>query len=101
MENGKWFARGHSLFNEVRARRVEGSIFELRNIEAGQPFVLEDSSGTWCSGTRRGAPDDPFDTGGDDQPGGTFIDVLDISMGGPHPRFTGDLCEIATPLIGS
>ena len=100
-ENGKWFSvRGHSLFNEVRARRVEGSLFELRNIEAGQPFVLEDSSGNLVLrdlGVVRQTI--LFDTAATMARG----DVHRRSRhqpGRPHPRFTGDLCEIATRSSG-
>ena len=102
-ENGKWFSvRDHSLFNEVRARRVEGSIFELQTSRPASRSCSRTRRATWYSGTwawcarrssstrrRRSARR------------ARSIDVLDISMGGPHPRFTGDLCEIATPLIGS
>ena len=43
---GEWFViRGHLLVNEVEATHVEGSIFLFRFVEAGQPFVVEDSDG--------------------------------------------------------
>ena len=100
-ENGKWFSvRGSLALQRGEGEARGGLVFELQDIEAGQPFVLEDSLGNLVLrdlGVVRQTI--LFDTGG--RPRGTFIDVLDISLGGPHPRFTGDLCEIATPLIGS
>ena len=40
-----------------------------------------------------------FDTGGDDEPGGTFVDLLDVDLNGPHASF-GNRCAIASDLIG-
>jgi hypothetical protein len=55
-------------------RRRGGSIFEFRFVEAGQPFVVEDSDGNVVarnSGSVHGRY--LFDTGGDDEPGGEWI----------------------------
>lgn len=101
-ENGEWFlVRGNGVFNETKARRVEGSIFEFTSIEAGQPFVLEDSSGEIVlrdrGVIRRRIL---FDTEGDNEPGGTFIEILEEDVRGPHPGFIADECEVITELIG-
>ena len=46
LDTGEWFVvRGNGLFTDVKATRVEGSIFEYVTVEAGQPFVVEDSAG--------------------------------------------------------
>jgi hypothetical protein len=37
--------RGNGIFKEVQARQVEGGVFTFLTHEAGQPFVVEDSSG--------------------------------------------------------
>ncbi|TDO25978.1 hypothetical protein EV643_1784 [Kribbella sp. VKM Ac-2527] len=45
-DTGEWFVvRGQSVTNEIGATRVEGSVFEFVSVVAGQPFVVEDSSG--------------------------------------------------------
>ena len=40
-----------------------------------------------------------FDTGGDQEPGGEFVELLDLDLAGPHPSF-GRLCDVASELIG-
>jgi hypothetical protein len=63
--------RGRLTFNEVGATRVEGSIFEFRTVEAGQPFVVEDSDGNLVARNRGSVHIRYlFDTQGDDEPGG-------------------------------
>jgi hypothetical protein len=99
---GSWFViRGNATFNEVKATRVEGSIFEFRAIEAGQPFVVEDSEGNVVernSGSVHVAY--LFDTQGDDEPGGEWIADVDLWIAGPHPSIFTDPCEYAIELIG-
>jgi len=46
-DTGEWFViRGNVLFHEIKATHVTGTIYEFVAIEAGQPFILEDSAGT-------------------------------------------------------
>ncbi|MDQ3987295.1 MAG: hypothetical protein M3280_12465 [Actinomycetota bacterium] len=102
-DTGEWFlVRGNGVFNETKATRVEGTIFKFRSVEAGQPFVVEDSSGNVVL-RDRGAIRRTilFDTEGDDEPGGTFLEFLDVDVSGPHPGFFADFCDIARDLIGS
>jgi hypothetical protein len=96
--------RGNGIFKEVQARQVEGSVFTFLTHEAGQPFVVEDSSGrvvlrdrgmitlSWV-----------FDTLGDSAPGGEFLeDPVVVRVSGPHPGFEEafDFCALLTSLIG-
>ena len=101
-ETGEWLVmRGNGVFNETRAQRVEGTIFKFSSIEAGQPFVLEDSSGDVVlrdRGVIRRAI--LFDTEGDDEPGGTEIEILEEVVKGPHPGFFADHCDVIDDLIG-
>jgi hypothetical protein len=98
---GAWFSvSGHFASNEITARRVEGSLFEFRIIKAGQPAVIEDAAGNLVVRDRGVIRTTIlFDTGGDDQPGGSFVDLLDLDLNGPHAAF-GNRCAIATELIG-
>jgi hypothetical protein len=98
---GAWFSvSGHFASNEITATRVDGSLFEFRIIKAGQPAVIEDAAGNLVARDRGVVRRTIlFDTGGDDEPGGTFVDLLDLDLKGPHPSF-GNLCAIATDLIG-
>ncbi len=99
---GEWFVvRGHRTFTEVKARRVEGNVFRFVAVEAGQPFVVENSAGEIVY-RDRGAIRYTilFDTRGDAVPGGDFIEEVDVRVSGPHPGFETDFCEIVTDLIG-
>jgi len=86
-ETGEWFTiRGHAVFNEVGVARVEGSIFEFRAVEAGQPFVVEDSDGRVVERNSGSVHISYlFDTLGDDEPGGEWIADVDFRVAGPHP----------------
>lgn len=99
---GLWFViRGKVLFNEVEATHVEGSVFQFRFVEAGQPFVVEDADGNVVernSGSVHGTY--LFDTQGDDEPGGEWIADLDGRVAGPHPSLDKHPCEYAAELIG-
>jgi hypothetical protein len=93
---------GNGVFNEVKATRVEGTIFELEAVEAGQPFRVYDSDGNLVlrdRGSRRHRI--LFDTLGDDMPGGEVIFEFPTEVHGAHPGFDTDFCEIIRPLIGS
>jgi hypothetical protein len=100
--NGRWFViRGHVLFNEVKATHVGGSVFEFRFVEAGQPFVVEDSDGNVVernTGSLRGAF--LFDTLGDGEPGGEYLADLELRINGPHPGLEKHPCDYAAELIG-
>jgi hypothetical protein len=93
--------RGHGVFNEVQATPLGGTIFEFEAVEAGQPFVIEDSAGNVVV-RDRGALRHRiiFDTLGDDEPGGAVLEELGTSVHGPHPGFADDFpfCEIAAEL---
>jgi hypothetical protein len=101
-DTGEWFLiRGHRTFNEVKARRVEGTIFKFTAIEAGQPFIVENSDGEVVIRDRGVIRYTTlFDTLGDDVPGGEEVEFLGADVRGPHPGFDADFCEIVTDLIG-
>jgi hypothetical protein len=101
-ETGEWFAiRGNSTFNEVEATRVEGSIFEFRFVEAGQPLVVEDSEGNVVARNSGSVHVRYlFDTLGDDEPGGEWVADVDFRVAGPHPSIDLDPCDYAIELIG-
>ncbi|TDO27485.1 dienelactone hydrolase family protein [Kribbella sp. VKM Ac-2527] len=103
LDTGEWFVvRGQSVTNEIGATRVEGSVFEFVTVVAGQPFVVEDSSGNVVLRDRGAVRYRTlFDTGGDGEPGGTFLEFLGAEISGPHPGFFVDFCRIAGDLIGT
>ena len=103
-ETGRSFVvRGHTVLQEIRATQVDGTIYEFEAIEAGQPFVIEDSRGRVVV-RDRGVIRHTFlfDTLGDGMPGGEFIDGSAV-VHGPHPGFADDFpfCEIAADLTGA
>jgi hypothetical protein len=90
----------NAVFNEIRAKRVEGTIFEFWAVEAGQ-FRMYDSDGRLVARDRGSVLFHIlFDTEGDDVPGGIFIEEFPPKVRGPHPGFD-DFCGLITPLIGS
>jgi hypothetical protein len=104
-ETGEWFVvRGHGVFNEIKATLVSGTIYEFEAVEAGQPFVIEDSTGKVVvrdrGVIRHGAL---FDTLGDGVPGVVFLEPTYDLVHGPHPGFAEDFpfCEIAAELTGA
>ena len=104
-ETGKWFViRGNALFHEIKATHVSGTIYEFVAVEAGQPFILEDSAGNVLVRDRGVIRHTAlFDTLGDGQPGGEFLEETDTVVHGPHPGFADDFpfCEIAADLTGA
>jgi hypothetical protein len=100
-ETGEWFSlTGHFANNEVGATRVEGSLFEFRIIKAGPVARIEDSDGNLVARDRGVLRlTILFDTGGDQEPGGEFVELVDVRLAGPHPTFD-KLCDVATELIG-
>jgi hypothetical protein len=100
-QTGAWFSvSGHFANNEVSATRVEGSLFTFEIIKAGPVAVIEDSSGNLVSKDRGVVRSTIlFDTGGDQNPGGEFVDLIDLRLAGPHPTFDRR-CDVASELIG-
>ena len=104
-ETGEWFViRGKAVFHEIKATQVSGDIYEFEAIEAGQPFVVEDSDGNVVvrdrGMIRRTAL---FDTLGDGMPGGILLEETVTSVNGPHPGFAEDFdfCGLAAELTGA
>ena len=97
---GEWFSvSGTFANNEVRATRVEGSLFEFTTIKAGPVATIADSDGDVVSRDRGVIRTTIlFDTGGDDEPGGEFVDLVDLRLAGPHPSFDR-VCDVARELI--
>jgi len=104
-DTGKWFAiTGNVLFHEIKATQISGNIYEFVAIEAGQPFVLEDSAGNVIARDRGVIRHTAiFDTLGDGVPGAEFIEETHTVVNGPHPGFADDFpfCEIAAELTGA
>lgn len=105
LDNGKFLTISHDgLFQDIRATRVEGSIFEFVTHEVGQPYVVRDMDGNVVL-RDRGALTITylFDTLGDDTPGGDWIEDLDVRISGPHPGWfltPDDECAGLLDLVG-
>jgi len=101
LNNQTFVQRANSTFHEVKATQVEGTIYEFTQLEAGQPFVIEDSSGNVVVRDRGSIRFHVvFDTGGDEEPGGEFVEFLGADVRGPHPGFFTNYCEIVGGLVG-
>ena len=94
----------HAAIQQTKATRVEGTIFQVSDVTAGQPFVLRDMTGAIVlhnRGAIRGTI--LFDTLGDDTPGGVVLDVISVRISGPHPELEMDddaFCATVQDLIG-
>lgn len=105
-ENGNFFTLdNHAVVHDVKATRVEGTIFEFTSLEAGQPFVLRDMSGNVVLRDRGVIRTTLlFDTLGDATPGGEVVEGSFVDdVRGPHPGFSmGDeaFCAIVQDLLG-
>ena len=93
---------GNAVFNEIRATRVSGTVYDIRAVEAGQPFVILDSAGNVVL-RDRGVIIHTYliDTLGDDDPDtGEFLGEGPHFVHGPHPGFGEDFdfCAIALAL---
>ena len=87
--------RANGVFNETKATRVEGNVFEFTSVNAGQPFVVTDSDGNILVRDRGVIRETIlFDTLGDDTPGGEFIASIAFDVHGPHPGLTFDGCGL-------
>jgi hypothetical protein len=97
-ETGGWFTLSrHGIGHEVKARPVEGTVFEFRLVETGRT-IIESSDGNRVA-TDRGARviTFEFDTLGDGQPGGNYdFDTWVEDDRGPHE--IADLCVLAAEL---
>jgi hypothetical protein len=95
---------GRLLESEIKATHVEGNVYSFTTIEAGQPFVVRDSSGNVVLRDRglvrhRGL----FDTLGDGTPGGVELDHEIIGASGPHPgleQSEAEFCAMVQDLLG-
>lgn len=102
--NGKFLVvEGHAVFHDIKATRVEGSVFQFTSVEAGQVVVLRDSNGRVVlrdSGVIRSTL--LFDTLGDDTPGGEELgERVTVRLAGPHPSFDeAAYCAAVENLIG-
>lgn len=98
--NGKFFTiSGNGLFQETKAVPLGDNLFEFTAVDAGQPFVVRGMDGEVLirdRGSIRGTV--IFDTLGDDEPGGVFVEELEFRLNGPHPGFFVDPTE-ACPLL--
>ena len=81
-------------FNDVRAVRVEGSIFEFTSQSAGSA-VVTDGDGT-VIGREAGIVHDRFlfDTLGDGEPGGDYLGPIASWANGRHPFDDIDWCAL-------
>ncbi len=86
---------GHGLFQETRAIRVDGSVFEIRSVHAGQPLVITDGDGRVVARDSGNVVVTVlFDTLGDGVPGGSLVDVLSVRVAGPHTADGLDFCTL-------
>jgi hypothetical protein len=104
-ETGAFFTvTGSSLFKESHARLIESNVFTYNTIEAGQPFVVTDTSGTVVlRDVGLIEVSYVFDSLGDGAPGGSQLEEPQlVRVAGPHPGFedTFDFCALADKLIG-
>ena len=94
-DTGAWFViRGAWLWADVTAKLVEDNVYEYTIIQAGQPLVVEDSTGRVIAHDRGVLRFHAlFDTDGN------FVDFLGLDVRGPHSSL--NTCRYAADLIGN
>ena len=92
-DTGDWFViRGTLLEADVTATPIEDDVYEYTVIQAGRPFVVEDSRGNLIAHERGVLRFHVlFDTDGN------FVDFLGLDVHGPHASL--DTCRYAADLI--
>ena len=101
-DTGDWFLlRGQGVLKEKTATQIAGDVWAFTSIEAGQPFVVEDSDGNVIV-RDRGMLETRvvIDTLGDSELGGIELKFELLADHGSHPGFYRDFCDIASELIG-
>ena len=95
---------GDGVFKDVKATRLRGDVFEFKILEAGAVTVVRDMDGNVVL-RDRGAiwRTAEFDTLGDSQPGGEFLQERIDRVSGPHPWLDMEeaaFCDMVHDLIG-
>jgi hypothetical protein len=103
--NGKFFTiSGNALNKDVKATHIEGTIFQFVTNTVGQPYTVRDMSGAVVLRDRGSISFTYlFDTGGDNVPGGIFLQDVSVRVSGPHPGFFLDeasACAGVVAMIG-
>jgi hypothetical protein len=103
-------AQGAYRFKEVSATRVPnskvprdlvpeeglvGPVYRFKAVEVGHDTVRSASGKVLYRTAGLVVYSALFDTLGDGQPGGTYLDVHPVKVVGPHPLLDVDLCDVA------
>jgi hypothetical protein len=88
--------------HDITARQVgDGTVYRSTRVDAGQQMVTVDMNGRVVSRDRGSIRADYlWDTLGDDEPGGAFVDLAGVRVNGPHPAHADDFpfCDLAADL---
>jgi len=87
---------GNGLAKDVRAKRLEGTLYQFTYQEAGQPIVIRDASGALIARDRGNLSFNFTIDLADD----TF-NFLGVKVAGPHPMFDVDICKVIQPITGN
>jgi hypothetical protein len=97
VETGEMLVReGRGLFQEIRAVRVEGTVFQFTEVFAG-PITVRDADGNLIARDRGSIHwTYRFDTRGDDEPGGDADTIVDLGTihHGKYPIGDLDYCAL-------
>jgi len=104
LANARFYTiEGNFVFNETKARRIEGNVSEFDSVQAGR-WTLSDDNGSIVLHDRGVIRSTIlFDTLGDGVPGGEFIDFISEDVRGPHPGFNipeEEFCVLLDELVG-
>jgi len=103
--NGRFVTvMSHLVVQDAKAIHVEGTLFQVTVVEAGQSLVLRDMNGDVLLRDRGAIRASLlYDTLGDDMPGGEVVEVLSDDPRGPHPSFSQseeEFCAMVHDTIG-
>ncbi|WP_456823605.1 carboxylesterase family protein [Cellulomonas sp. P5_E12] len=103
VDTGQWYVRrGNQQIKDMKATRVEGTVFQSTLVVKDSPGVIEDSAGKVVQKDRGVIKFEAlWDTGGDTDPGKQFLELISATVRGPHPGFDQDYCKVPGDLVGT
>ena len=104
LANGESFSiEGRVRDGDMTGRHVEGNIYEFTGSHTGLERVIDGDGNVVLRESGAIRQTYLFDTLGDGQPGGVFLEELSVSVHGPHPLLEMDddaFCAMVHDLIG-
>lgn len=103
VDTGQWYVRwGNAKVKDIQATRVEGNVFKSTLVVKDRPSAIESSTGEVVQKDRGTIRYEAlWDTGGDTDPAKEFLELINMTVRGPHPSLDQDFCKVPGDLVGT